>query len=604
MPMILNKPEVPNRNKLYFFLVTIFICGIITYNLFGLQIAHGSKYFFDSKNSFSSFSVDRASRGLIYDRNGVKLVENTGKYNLFIVRDESKSDKFMKTIESLNKLFGKNILDLYNTEEARIKNYPNIPEIKLFSKLDYNPYIFQIEANPQNFPFVHVEKTNIRKYLYPELMSHIIGYTGEINEEDYKTGKFNYGDEIGKFGIEKGYDEVLRGQNGIERIDYYGSDGRQVSSAIQQKTNGIDIYLTIDIRYQQKLYELSKSALQKPDLKGVISTASVIEDVKTGQILALASYPTFDANLFASGIKQDEYNRYLNDPGKPLTNKAIQYAQAPGSTFKTVTDMVSLQNGAIDKNTKFGTGGTWVYGGITFQDAGRVNWGDIDVVHGLCYSSNIFHMKTALALEQKSGGRAADMIAQKVTEMGLTKPSDLKIGSEAVGYYPTPKDKEAAGQPWLPGYLLNASIGQGEVRLTPLEVATVATTVATKGNVRKQSIILDRNDPNKVDTHSLEIAPEHYDTINEGMRCAAKRNNGLTAYDITKYPEVSEKTGTAETGQMLNGQELIHAWEITFSPSNKPEIAMSIFLENGGYGYKAGYISREFYKYWSKELRQ
>jgi penicillin-binding protein 2 len=599
---MLNRPLEPHKNKFYFFIVVFVLTGIVLFNLFKIQIAQGRLYYFDSKNSYTLQSVVRAQRGLIYDRNGVKLVENQPKFNLYIYLDNDNSHKlFIKTVENLSRIFHEDIQKKYADEYERLKNYKNLNEIKLFTKLDYNPYIFQIEANPENFPLVQVEQTNIRKYLYPEIMSHITGYTGEITAEDYETGKYNYGDTIGKAGLERGYDDILRGINGIEKVYYYGAEDKRISSPIQPKINGRDIYLTIDIRYQQKLYDLVKQAKAKKGFEDTTSISSVVEDVKTGEIMAMASYPTYDANLFANGISQEDYNKYLNDPGKPLTNKAIQYAQPSGSIFKTLTDIVALDHGAITPQTIFNAPGTFEYGGVTFRDYGEHNWGDINMERALCVSSNIFHMKTALRLDEVTGGKAADLIAEKFDQLGISRISSLNIGSEAVSYFPTPEDKEAQGKTWVPGFLMNASIGQGEMKLTPLGAANIVSMLANKGVVKKQSIVLTDN--KNFDLTNLNIAAKHFDAVNAGMRCAAKGNNPITKYDTKIYPEVSEKTGTAETGQMKNGKEIIHGWEITFTPSTSPEIAMSVFLENGHHGWHGGYISREFYKWWSKEVR-
>jgi penicillin-binding protein 2 len=214
-------------------------------------------------------------------------------------------------------------------------------------------------------------------------------------------------------------------------------------------------------------------------------------------------------------------------------------------------------------------------------------------------------MKTALQLDQVTGGKAAETMGDTFSQLGLNKLSDLNIGTEAVGYFPVPKDKQAKGLTWLPGYLLNASIGQGEVKMTPLGAAGLTSWVANKGTMNKQSLIKsqDNQENLKIQQTKFDINSKHFETINEGMQCAAKRDNSVTQYDPKKYVDVSVKTGTAETGQMKNGKEVIHSWEISFAPSDKPEIAMSVFIENGQHGYHGGYISREFYKSWSQELR-
>lgn len=568
---------------------------IILFNLIHLQIVKGGEFYFNSKNSYSLTSIDRAQRGLIYDRNGIQLVENVPKFKIYVKRVDGTDDDLNQTLGSLSKLFNKNVQEVYNQEYEKIKDFRNINEVRLFTSLDYNPYIFEIEANPGRYPLIEVQKYMQRKYLYPELTSHILGYTGEITAEDYQTGNYNYGDEIGKFGIEKGYDSILRGQNGVKRVDSYSSDNQSVDSVVRPTIKGRDIYLTIDIEYQKKLYDLIAKAKANNNFKGVPSYAVVAEDVNNGQILAMASYPTFDSNLFVNGITQDQYNLYLKDPGKPLSNKATQYAQAPGSTFKVLTDTVALSNQAISKNTIFSTGGSFQYGNVTFVDAGRVNHGDINMVQALCVSSNIYHMKAALSLDEKTGGKAPEKMDEVFKKIGLDQPSGLNIGVESIGYFPTPEEKAANGEPWYNGYLLNSSIGQGEVKLTPLAEAKLAATIATKGEVTQQSIILDNS--KKPDQSNLNLPAKVFTDIDEGMRCAASLNNTYLGKKDSDYPQISIKTGSAETGQIVNGQETVHGWEISYAPSSNPKVSLAIFMEDAAGGWKGGYISRDFYKF-------
>lgn len=594
---MISRPVQPNRNRFYMFVITGILMVVVIYNLFGLQIVKGSEYYFDSKNSFANFVVERAQRGLIYDRNGIKLVDNVPKFRLSILRKEGKTPELQKTFDSLGKLFKENIEEKYDTELERIKDYKNINEVKIFTSLDYNPYVFQIEANPAEYPLLKVEKYTQRKYLYPDLISHIIGYTGEIDAEDFSTGKYNYGDEIGKFGVEKGYDDILRGQNGIVRIDNYRAENKSISSNVQPRINGKDIYLTIDLNYQKKLYDLAIETMKRKDFAETKSLSAVVEDVNNGEILAMVSYPTFDSNQFVNGISKKQYDDYLNNPGKPLTNKATQYSQAPGSTFKLLTDMTALNEGAISSDTIFSTGGSFQFGGVTFYDAARKNWGEIDMEKALCVSSNIYHMKAALALDQKTGGQAAEKMNTLFQEMELNKVSGIDIGTESVGYFPTPEDKKAKGEQWFTGYMLNSSIGQGEVRLSPLGLTKLVSTVATDGKVTKQSIVI-KKDGESTSSKSLDISKRNFGYIKDGMKCAADLNTGYVNMDPKSLPEIAVKTGTAETGQLdKDKNEIIHGWEVSFAPLDDPKIAMSIFMENGDGGWRAGYISRPFYKF-------
>jgi penicillin-binding protein 2 len=588
-------PSIKNSNS--FIPILIILIVLIIGNLFYMQIVKGNEYLFNSKNIYANFEVERAQRGIIYDRNGIKLVENVPRYRVYIRRTNLENPRLIETIKNLEEIFGTEIQPIFDREYERVKNIKNINEIKIFSGVEYNPYIFRIEANPEKFPLLLVEKYMMRNYLFPELTSHIIGYTSEINAEDFATGLYQYGDEIGRYGIERGYNNLLRGQNGINRIDYYGATNQNLKSPVRPKINGKDLHLTIDIRYQQKLYDLIKENSEKRnEFKNTISYGVVVQDVNTGEILAMASYPTFDANLFIEGISQSDYDNYLNNPGKPLSNKAIQYSQSPGSTFKLFTDLVALNENAITKNTIHNANGTFEFGGVTFQDAGRVRYGNINMNRAICVSSNIYHMKAALDLEIKTGGNAANTMNEYFELMRLNQISGLNIGSESIGYFPTPAKKRERGQQWFTGYLLNSAIGQGEVRLSPLALTQMTSVLANRGNVNKPRIIKSQETAVPI---NLNIPSQHFDAIEEGMKCATELNNTYLAMPADKKVEnIAIKTGSAQTGQLINRKEIVHGWEVSYGPTEKPEVAMTVFMENAGGGWKGGYISREFYKWY------
>ncbi len=597
---MLKRVQSPVKNSFFFFLAISFLSFTIIINLFYMQIVNGSNYLFDSKNIYANFNTDRAQRGIIYDRNGIKLVDNIAKFKVYIQKSSLDNPELQITINNLESVFNIDIKKIFLEEYNRVKDYKNINEVKIFSNIDYNPYIFQVEANPEKFPLIKIEKYMMRKYLYPELISHIVGYTSEITSEDYAIGKYQYGDEIGKYGVEKGYDEVLRGQNGIIRSDFYGATRQNVVSNSREKINGKDIYLTIDIKYQKKLYELiEQNKLSNKQFSNTISFGVVVQDVSNGEILAMASYPTFDANLFVMGISQEKYKEYIENPGKPLSNKATQYSQSPGSTFKIMTDLVALNEGAITKDTIYEANGTFEFGGVVFQDAGRTKYGNINMSKALCVSSNIYHMKAALALNEKSNGNGSEIINKYFEEMGLNKVSGINIGSESIGYYPTKKKMEEEGKTWFTGYLMNSSIGQGEVRLSPLSGTQMTSIFANRGKVISQKIVKDDNHIPEIKT--LDIKPKVFSDIEEGMQCATELNNGYLGKKTSDYPTIGVKTGSAETGQVYNGREVIHGWEVSYGPLQKPHIAMSIFMENAAGGWKGGYISREFFKYYTEQ---
>jgi penicillin-binding protein 2 len=588
--------QLPIRNSIFFSLVCYVLVIVLIFNLFHLQVIKGNELYFRSKNVSSSFNIDRAVRGIIYDRNGVRLVDNVPKFKLYLQKDVEYNDQLESTLHNLSQLFKTDVKVIFDKEKEKIGNYPNITEIKLFDNLEYLPYVFQIEANPQKYPFVRIEKYLQRKYLYPNITSHILGYVGEISYEEYTSGKYDYGDEVGKDGIEKGFDTLLRGQNGLRRIDFYDNGAKRIETTMKTKVNGDDLYLTIDLEIQTKLYELIEKAIRRPEFSTTRSLGIVVEDVKTGEILALASYPSFDSNKFIEGISDEDYKKYLENPGKPLLNKATQYAQPPGSTFKVLTQLAALQHNLANRDTTYYTGGVFNYGGTDFVDINRINFGTVNMTQALCVSSNIYHMKLALDMDTKTQGQGATLIYELFDKIGLNASSGINIGTEAIGYFPTPQTKQARGGIWYTGDLLNASIGQGDVKITPIASAKMVSTIASGGKVVPQTIVLDENRRN-INFIDLNIDKDALSTIRAGMECAANSTNSALGLKSTEYPKIASKTGSAETGKHKDNQPIVHGWEISFSPSDDPKIAMSIFMENAGAGWKGAFISRELHKF-------
>lgn len=594
-----------NRNNKFIFVgLVVLVCSILVYSLFDIQIVKGEQYYSDTVNPRFSLKEIKAKRGIIYDRNGVKLVENQAKYNVYVDKSvEEDETVFNDMLKEISELFNIDIKANYERDRQR---RPWAEEVQIISKADYYPNIFELEANYYKYnkkseQIIKIEEEYVRKYNFPEYLSHVIGYVGKVSADELAANEeLDEKDVVGKFGLEKGLDDRLRGVDGIERTSYLVAEDKQVVSTEKSVANGEDIYLSINIEYQRKMYELIQNALEEiEELNRTRSVAAVVEDVKTGEILSLVSYPTFNSNDFVNGLTVEQNEEYLNDPGKPLTNKALQYAQSPGSIFKPLTSLTTLQHGAINRNTTFFTGGSYIpetqtsANPIIIYDAGGKDWGTVDVVGGICNSSNIFHVKSVM---QMNPNEAPYKIEDNFQKMGLHEPSGLPLGFESVGSFPTPEKLEEQGKTWLPGFLWNSSYGQGDVLLTPIGAAKLTSTIASNGQINQQTIVKDQ----EKEQSEMGIALEHFNAVKEGMLCSGNKTSSWVGYDPEEYISVADKTGTAETGQLIDGRELIHGWEISFAPYEDPEIAISIFMEDGGSGWRGGYISREFYKYYSE----
>lgn len=608
MNLNLESNKFVSKNRSVFFLIVLTVTFFVIYTLFNLQIVRGEEYYVESIKPYGITDVIKAKRGIIYDRNGVRLVENETKFDVFITTAHEGSDEFDVALNRLSKLFGEDVDKIY---EESLKKYTwETDKVKVFSKVNFNPYIFDIEANfaqynPSNKEIVKINEVIVRKYNYSDIISHIVGYTGPITREELDQYDYlDLDDYVGKFGLEKSYDKVLRGEDGEEKVDYFATDDKVARTAVKPKIDGQDIRLSIDIEYQKKLYEIVSEAVTNPEISlpgganaihRSVSGSVVVEDPKSGEILAMVSYPNFDSNHFVEGLSVEQNQEYLSDPGKPLTNKPLQYAQSPGSIIKPLTSLSVLDAGGIDANTIFYTGGSYTpegQVGVEIIDAGRKNFGDLNVVGGICNSSNIFHVK---AVQNLDSTKAPYIIEEHFNTIGLNQTSGLDLGSEAKGFFPTPDKLKEKGREWYPGYLWNASYGQGDVLMTPIGAVKLVSTLSNNGEVRNQTLII-RDE--KTDVKKLDVDQRHFDTVKEGMACSGDDTSLWVGYDVNKYKNVANKTGTAETGQYSDGEEIIHAWEISFTPTEDPELAMSVFLENGRSGWQAGYISREFYKYY------
>lgn len=598
------------RNKLYFLFVTFFLTSFLLFNLFNTQIVSGEKYYSDIANPVEYTREIKAKRGIVYDRNGVKLVDNEIKYEVSISKNIIDTENYEPVLNGLSKLFGINAKDNFQKD---IDLRPWKEQITIVDRQDYYPSIFELETNYRKYnnnaeqDLIKITEKHFRKYNYPEYISHIVGYVGPVTQEDLENDKekiFDEDDVIGKFGVEKGYDEILRGQNGLQVIQELTTQNRQIVKEEKKVVDGQDIYLTIDIKLQKEIYDKINVVLKNPitELSSTKSVASVVEDINNGEILALVSYPTFNSNHFIDGLSFEQNEKYLNDPGKPLTNKALQYAQSPGSIIKPLTALTLLEKQAITGDTIFYAGGEYTPQGqnsdekVKVYDAGRKVWGNLNVVGGICHSSNIFHVK---GIEKLSPSEAPYYLEENFHKIGLDQPSGLSIGYESVGFFPTPKKIEERGGQWLPGFLWNSSYGQGDVLMTPIGAAKLASTIAKNGEIIDQKIVRQETKDELINDN-LNIQKSYFDLVQQGMKCSGDNTSSWTGYNTEEFIKVADKTGTAETGQIVDGNPVIHGWEISYAPYDSPKYAISIFTENGGSGWRSGYISREIYKYLSK----
>jgi penicillin-binding protein 2 len=552
------------KNRIQVLAIAIFISFVVLLgSLFYFQILHFSNYrSLGLRNTIRMIPL-KASRGTIYDRDGVVLARDEMSFDLVAIPQEI--DDVDKTFNKLSLITGKKAEVLKDTYR---KNY-RLPFVPTNILIDLGPeQAFSMEERLIDIPGVMISVTPRRKYPHHKIASHIIGYIGRIADSELKRLK-DYGysvqDMVGKSGIEKYYDAYLKGEDGGIQVEV-DSRSREVSRiGLKKPEKGKDIYLTIDLDLQNFLSMILE------DKKG----ACAIMQVETGRILALASSPGFDPNIFVSGKDRDRL-RILSDNDYPMLNRALSSAYPAGSTFKIPVACAGIATGYIKNETTFFCDGVFKLGNARFRCWKESGHGYQDVVEAIAHSCNVFFYNLGKAL-------GADQIYRHAILFGLGDLTGIDLPEEVKGIAPSPRWKRSSlKQPWYEGDTINYSIGQGYLLVTPLQMLKVITITANKGYCPQPYIlekIEDKQISSKKEYHS-RLRPETFDLVHTGLFDAVNDQTGTGQRAGIKDIEISGKTGTAQAG----GSRKSHAWFIGYLPSKDPLISMVVFIEHGGKG--------------------
>ena len=480
--------------------------------------------------------------------------------------------------------------------------------------------VAQINERNAEFPGITVTDKTARTYANGSLAAHILGYTGKISEDEYKDRKdtYNKDDIIGKTGIEYLFEKYLKGQNGEKQVDM-AVDGTITGEYITKNANaGSDIVLTIDSNLQKATEVALENCVnkirdggfaQQYDAKG---GSAVIMNVNTGEVLAAASYPSFEPGWFVGGISSSMWSELINNEAHPLLNKTIQSAYAPGSIFKMVTAITGLETGAITSKEKINDRGVYKKYGEEWECWYYTSYhrghGYLNVTQALQHSCNYFFYETG----DRTG---VDAIATYALHFGLGKKTGIELPSESAGAAASSSTKARLknGESWYPGETLSASIGQSYNNFTPMQIAKYISSIANGGTIVRPTIIKSImnsdgtevardeyesyiNEKLGIDTSDdgVTVSQESIDIAKEGMRMATSEAGG-TAYNIFKNftVEVAGKTGSAEAGKDENNRDKVNAWFVCFAPFENPEVAVVVMIENGGHGNYAAEVARD-----------
>ena len=469
--------------------------------------------------------------------------------------------------------------------------------------------VAEFSESSEKFPGINIVTEPVREYTSGTLASHILGYASTISAEEYATRKDTYdqNDIIGKTGIEYVFEEYLKGKDGTKQIDM-AVDGTITSEyTSEEAVAGSDVVLTIDSNLQQVTEQALEANIQKINSGGfgraykTNAGSCVVMNVKTGEILAMASYPNYDPADFVGGISAEKWNQYNTDSAKPLMNKAVQNSYEPGSIFKMVTAIAGLESGVITTTEKINDTGIYSKYGETwpcwyYTDYHRGH-GYLNVSQAIERSCNYFFYET--------GDRMGiETLAKYARYFGLGQKTGVELPSEASGAMATPEYAETVGVTWTKGQTINASIGQGLDNFSPLQMAKYISMLANGGNdidvtIVKSIIKPDGTEASRDEINNfvnqklglvneegedITISQETMNAVLEGMRSVTTDETG-TAY--SRFQDfgiaVGGKTGSAESYDD-DGNEIVNAWFAGFAPYDDPEIAVVVMVENGGHG--------------------
>ncbi|MGQ9637513.1 MAG: penicillin-binding protein 2 [Thermodesulfobacteriota bacterium] len=586
--MELNVQRLEEFQKRYRYL-KIFV-GIVFFILFlhlwYFQVFKGSEFRRLSENNCIRIREQIADRGILMDRKGRILAQNRPSFEVFLIPEDLKRNP-----DALGKVAGILGLSLGEIEE-KLKNPKRISPfkpVKIKSDIDWHQ-VALLESNLINLPGVQVDVIPRRFYPYGSLASHLIGYLGEIDENELKERKdlrYRSRSFVGKYGVEYQWENDLRGVDGGRQIevDALGREIRHLGSV--EPFPGYNVILTLDLDLQQVAEEAFEGK----------NGALVAMDPRNGRILAMVSKPSFDPSIFARVISPEEWKYLVEHPFHPLQNKAIQGQYPPGSVFKIVTAIAGLETGVITPQTQFHCNGTFPYGDRIFRCWKEKGHGTISLHRAIVESCDTFFYQVGLKV-------GVDGIAHYAEELGLGKKTGIPLPHEKTGIVPsTTWKKRRLGVPWYPGETPSFAVGQGYLNTTPLQLAKLISIIANGGKIYLPQVVervenlygeTIREYP-PVEIGRVHISYETLKVIRNALRGVVHEPYGTGAGCALKGIEIAGKTGTAQVvrlpedfkrGQMdrLPLKYRDHAWFVAFAPFEDPRIAVSVLVEHGGFG--------------------
>jgi penicillin-binding protein 2 len=582
----------------------------LAFTLYQLQVAQGAHFSALAEGNRVRQLTVVPPRGIIFDRHGKQLVTNQATFAVTLVPFDLPRPSAARhaELEQLDRLVGMAPAEI----ERQVALHRDAPFQPITLKSNLDPTTEQaLRENLPQMPGINVVTDTTRHYLEGAALSHILGYVGRVDPEEYKDNQsrgYLLDDQIGKTGLEYADEGFLRGTDGHQVIET-DAQGRLVKTiSSTQPTPGNNVYLSLDLDLQkytmQQLQAQMDSQRAKLGPNRALAGAAIVENPQSGEIYSMVSLPDYNLNEFASGITQQQYSALTNDPRLPLLDRAIQGQYPPGSTFKPVTGAAALQSNTANGSTRIFCPGFLQRGTTRFGCWKPSGHGALNMVDAIAQSCDVFFYTVA--------DQMGDQILSKFArDFGVGRRTGIELGGEAKGIAPSADWKKAyfaqafqeTGDPawkdsyWYEGNTITYGIGQSYLLVTPLQDLQWISTIANGGSYLKPQLgnrVLDQAGTvvkpfAPALDHRVGVSSDALALLREGLRAGASTGgtSGFVFVNHKDIPQPSGKTGTAEYGLPdAKGNLPLHSWFVTYAPAPSPEIAVIVFIEGGGEGHE------------------
>ncbi|MGA2417822.1 MAG: penicillin-binding protein 2 [Candidatus Staskawiczbacteria bacterium] len=583
-----KKFEVPLKEKISYILLGIFLLlAIVLFSkIFYFQIFQGKKLYIAAQNNKGSANIIVPERGIIYDKNLKKLVSNSPAFDLVCDRAHFSfsSEEISKEITDIATSISANPIDIENKIQSADSSQVLVAEDISHDNL------LVLETKINDLVGCQIQQNTTRDYLSGPVFSQVLGYTGRIDKEEYSSSTgYAINDYIGKTGLEEYYETDLRGVPGQSKVVKTSAGISQTSEILSAPQAGNNLVLNIDADLQQRLYNDLGENLQK---LGGKKGAAVAMDPRTGAILALVSYPSYDDNAFSNGISQSDYEKIADDPSQPFFDRAIAAKYPTGSTIKPFEASAALQEKIISPDKEINDPGYILVPSqydpkVVYRFGGVQAHGLVDMRKALAVSSNIYFYTVGGGYGDQQG-LGPGRIKKYLSLFGWDAKTGIDLPGEFSGFIPDPAWKKATkGQAWYDGDTYNLAIGQSDLETTPLQVADAYCAIANGGTLYKPEIVNKIIDGTGDTAKTIQefspeiirsgfIDPANLQIVMEGMRDGVTQSYGLSKMLNDLPVPVAAKTGTAEIG--LNNY--YNVWSSVIAPYQNPQIVLVVTAED------------------------